>query len=130
MYWSNFTQTLPAHTTVAGDGSAYIAFPNQLSGYTYRIEQVTLSTKAFPAVLMALSQGVFNTPTELICSTSVFTGASVAGVISTSTATAIGPPYVYLQEGQSLIAALWGGTAGDTFSMLMEYTLGSLAPIA
>lgn len=124
--WQGYPYTGWLTATVGANGAGTVSIDQGTTGAMWRIEQCTCYTQAFPPVLMALSRGINEQPTQLICSTTDFVSASVAGTFTASSAVADGMPYVFLQQGESLIASVFGGTPGDTFGVVYQYTLGTL----
>lgn len=106
--------------------AASLSVTNNSSGVIFRVYQVTCWTLNFTVQGMNLSKGLNNSPTELICTTQSFNPGYVQNIVAAAVATAVGPPFVDLQYGESLIASCFGGIVGDTFGIYVLYELGTL----
>lgn len=105
--------------TVAADGSAFIDIVQQKVGWIWEIQMVTGTTVKYAQSSMSLLKdgvlalGVY--PMQYNRFTMNALGSS---------ATAVGPPYVYLQHGESLRVSLSGGKPGDLFTVWYMYREG------
>jgi hypothetical protein len=101
------------------DGSAFVDILQPKVGWIWEIQMVTGTTVKYAQSSMSLLKdgvlpvGTF--PMQYLNFTMNTYGAS---------ATAVGPPYVYLQHGESLRVSLTGGAVGDRFTVWYLYREG------
>lgn len=111
-----YSQDLTNQATVDATGAASVTFGPQAAGVVWEVQQVTLETldnSASNAILVKNNSFT-------ICASPLFVNTAGAGV----SATATGPPYVYLQAQDILTALINGAMPGDQLTVSWIYRVG------
>lgn len=104
---------------VPASGMCFIDIVQPLVGVVWEVQMVTGATvKYSQSSITLLKNGA------LPIGTYPMQYNNFTGNVYDAAATAVGPPYIYLQHGESLRVQLTGGKTGDLFTVWWLYRVG------